>query len=40
MAASCAWRMVTKLNVNPFQAVNSLPLVELVQYTTTASDVH
>jgi hypothetical protein len=35
MAASCVWRMVTKLNVNPFQAVNSLPLVELVQYTTT-----
>jgi len=29
MAASCAWRMVSKLNVNPFQAVNS-PLVEPV----------
>ena len=35
MATSCAWRMITKLNVNPFQAVNSLPLVEPVQYTTT-----
>ena len=35
MAASCAWRMVTKLTSTTFQAVNSLPLVGPVQYTTT-----
>ncbi len=29
MAVSCAWRMVSNLNVNPFQALNS-PLVEPV----------
>lgn len=29
MAVSCAWRMVSKLNVRPFHAVNS-PLVEPV----------
>ena len=39
MAVSYAWRMVSKLNVNPFQAVNS-PLVEPVNMKTVTSGVH
>ena len=38
MAESCAWRMVSKLNVRPFQSVNS-PLVEPVR-TLRPSGVH
>jgi hypothetical protein len=36
MAVSCAWRMISKLNVNPFQAVNS-PLAEHVHLIVTVS---
>jgi hypothetical protein len=38
MAVSCAWRMVSKLKVSPFQRVNS-PLVEPVR-TRLPSGVH
>lgn len=38
IAVSCAWRMVSKLKVRPFQRVNS-PLVEPVR-TRRPSGVH
>ena len=38
IAVSCAWRMVSKLNVSPFHSVNS-PLVDPVK-TRRHSGVH